>query len=235
MQENQEDNNYEENSNKTKKYDIESTTDKKIYYTQFNINIFVFFIICFIICSIISIWLFIIYLDGKDSFLYYSIIPLIFLFIITVICSFYPLFSKIIIDVPNESITVAHIKILFCLNKYLYINFDDVEYVSIEKNSKVIYQINKENFDVYNLIFKIKKDKKIIAIDSEIDKNSESQNLFEFMRDALPKNISLSSDLTTINELYQNNKTNRVMSSSKNEYININLNKVSGNTALDFE
>ena len=61
------------------------------------------------------------------------------------------------------------------------------------------------------------------------------QNLFEFMRDDLPKNISLSSDLTTINELYQNNKTNRVMSSSKNEYININLNKVSGNTALDFE
>ena len=55
------------------------------------------------------------------------------------------------------------------------------------------------------------------------------------MRDALPKNISISSDLTTINELYQNNKTNRVMSSSKNEYININLNKVSGNTALDFE
>ena len=77
--------------------------------------------------------------------------------------------------------------------------------------------------------------KLFIAIDSEIDKNSESQNLFEFMRDALPKNISLSSDLTTINELYQNNKTNRVMSSSKNEYININLNKVSGNTALDFE
>ena len=151
------------------------------------------------------------------------------------ICSFYPLFSKIIIDVPNELITVAHIKILFCLNKYLYINLDDVEYVSIEKNNKVIYQINKENLDVYNLIFKIKKDKKIIAIDSEIDKNSESQNLFEFMRDALPKNISLSSDLTTINELYQNNKTNRVMSSSKNEYININLNKVSGNTALDFE
>ena len=171
MQENQEDNNYEENSNKTIKYDIESTTDKRIYYTQFKMNIFLFFIICFILCSIISIWLFIIYLDGKDSFLYYSIIPLIFLFIITVICSFYPLFSKIIIDVPNELITVAHIKILFYLNKYLYINLDDVEYVSIEKNSKVIYQINKENFDVYNLIFKIKKDKKIIAIDSEIDKN----------------------------------------------------------------
>ena len=53
-----------------------------------------------------------------------------------------------------------------------------------------------------NIIFKIKKDKKIIAIDSEIDKNSESQNLFEFMRDALPKNISLSSDLTTIKYLF---------------------------------
>ena len=55
------------------------------------------------------------------------------------------------------------------------------------------------------------------------------------MRDALPKNISISSDLNTINELYQNNKTNRVMSSSKNEYINININKSPGNTALDFE
>ena len=61
MQEIQEDNSNEANSNKTKKYDIESSTDKKIYYTQFKINIFVVFIICFILCSIISIWLFIIY------------------------------------------------------------------------------------------------------------------------------------------------------------------------------
>ena len=82
-------------------------------------------------------------LDGKVSFIYYSIIPLIFLFIITAICSFSPLFTKIIIDVTNELITVTHIKILFFLNNYLYINLYDVEYVAIEKNSKVIYQINK--------------------------------------------------------------------------------------------
>ena len=154
---------------------------------------------------------------------------------LTIIASIYPLFSKIIIDIQNELITIVHIKLLFCLNKYLYIKLDDIEYVSIEKNSKINYKSYKENCDVYNLIFKIKKEKKIIGIDSEIDNNSESQHLFEFLRDALPKNISISSDLNTINELYQNNKTNRIMSSSKNEYINININKSQGNTALDFE
>ena len=214
---------------------MKSKTKQKVYFTQFKTNIFVYFIICFILCVILSIGFFIKYLDGNDSFLYYSIIPLIFLLFITIITSIYPLFSKIIIDIQNELITIVHIKLLFCLNKYLYIKLDDIEYVSIEKNSKINYKSYKENCDVYNLIFKIKKEKKIIGIDSEIDNNSESQNLFEFLRDALPKNISISSDLNTINELYQNNKTNRVMSSSKNEYVNININKSPGNTALDFE
>ena len=214
---------------------MKSKTKQKVYFTQFKMNIFANFIICFILCIILSIGFFIKYLDGNDSFLYYSIIPLIFLLFITIIASIYPLFSKIIIDIQNELITIVHIKLLFCLNKYLYIKLDDIEYVSIEKNSKINYKSYKENCDVYNLIFKIKKEKKIIGIDSEIDNNSESQNLFEFLRDALPKNISISSDLNTINELYQNNKTNRVMSSSKNEYINININKSQGNTALDFE
>ena len=214
---------------------MKSKTKQKVYFTQFKTNIFVYFIICFILCVILSIGFFIKYLDGNDSFLYYSIIPLIFLLFITIITSIYPLFSKIIIDIQNQLITIVHIKLLFCLNKYLYIKLDDIEYVSIEKNSKINYKSYKENCDVYNLIFKIKKEKKIIGIDSEIDNNSESQNLFEFLRDALPKNISISSDLNTINELYQNNKTNRVMSSSKNEYINININKSPGNTALDFE
>jgi hypothetical protein len=214
---------------------MKSKTKQKVYFTQFKTNIFVYFIICFILCVILSIGFFIKYLDGNDSFLYYSIIPLIFLLFITIITSIYPLFSKIIIDIQNQLITIVHIKLLFCLNKYLYIKLDDIEYVSIEKNSKINYKSYKENCDVYNLIFKIKKEKKIIGIDSEIDNNSESQNLFEFLRDALPKNISISSDLNTINELYQNNKTNRVMSSSKNEYINININKSQGNTTLDFE
>ena len=214
---------------------MKSKSKQKIYFTQFKTNIFVFFIICFIVCVILSIGFFIKYLDGNDPFLYYSIIPLIFLLFITIISSIYPLFSKIIIDIQDDLITIVHIKLLFCLNKYLYIKLDNIEYVSIEKNSKINYKSGKENFDVYNLIFKIKKEKKIIGIDSEIDNNYESQNLFEFLRDALPKKISISSDLMTINELYKNNKTNRVMSSSKNEYVNINVNKSPGNTALDFE
>jgi len=225
---------YQENPNKTNKDEMDPKDKDNIYYTHFHFNILIFFIICFILCSIISVWFFIIYLDGKESFLYYSIIPLIILLFITIITSFYPLFSKIVVDITNDLITIVHIKILFCLNKYLYIKFDDIEMVSIEKNTKVNYKINGDNYDSYNLIFKIKKDKKIIAMDSEIDNNFESQKLFEFLRDELPKNIPVSSDLITINELYPNIKTNRVMSSSNNNSY-IKINKVQGNTALDFE
>jgi hypothetical protein len=225
---------YQENPNKTNKDEMDPKDKDNIYYTHFHFNILIFFIICFILCSLISVWFFIIYLDGNESFLYYSIIPLIILLFITIITSFYPLFSKIVVDITNNLITIVHIKILFCLNKYLYIKFDDIEMVSIEKNTKVNYKINGDNYDAYNLIFKIKKDKKIIAMDSEIDNNFESQKLFEFLRDELPKNIPVSSDLITINELYPNIKTNRVMSSSNNNSY-IKINKVQGNTALDFE
>ena len=227
MQEFNDENNNEEENTKVNKNDIESMKQKNIYYTQFNINVFIFFIIFFILCSLCSIGLFIMFLNGNDEFIYYSIIPIIVLVFITLLSSIYPLFNKIVIDKKNELITITRIKILFCLNKYLYINMNDIELVSIEKNIKI------HQYDAYNLIFKIKKDKKIIGIEGEIDQNYESQNLFEFMREALPKYIPVSSDLITINELYPNIKTNRVMSESKTAYIN--LNKVQGNTALDFE
>ena len=223
----------EDNSNQSNNVDIDSKKGEKIYYTQFKMNIFILFIIIFILCSLISVCLFILYLDRNENYIYFSIIPLVVLLIVTLISSYYPIFSKIIVDVPNELISIVHIKILFCLNKYLYINLDDLEMVSIEKNNKVNYKIDGDNYDTYNLIFKIKKDKKIIGIDSEIDKNFESQNLFEFFRDAIPQYIPVSSDLITINKLYPNIKTNRVTSSSNNIYIN--LNKMQGNTALDFE
>ena len=227
MQEFSYENNDEENYTKKNKDDFESIKEKNIYYTQFNFGVFLFFIIFFILCSLSSIGLFITFLNGSDDFIYYSIIPIIVLVFTTIISSIYPIFNKITVDIQNELITISHIKILFCLNKYIYINLDDIELVSIEKNIKI------HNYDAYNLTFKIKKDKKIIGIEGEIDKNYESQNLFEFMRDALPKYIPVSSDLVTINELYPNIKTNRVISDLKNNYIKIN--KVQGNTALDFE
>ena len=227
MQDINEEYNNEENYSKINKNDFESTKEKNIYYTQFNIGVFLFFIICFILCSLCSIGLFIMFLNGKDEFIYYSFIPIMVLVFVAIISSIYPIFNKIIVDVQNELITVAHIKILFCFNKYLYINLDDIELISIEKNIKI------NNYDAYNLIFKIKKDKKIIGIEGDLDKNYESQNLFEFLREALPKYIPISSDLITINELYPNIKTNRVIGDLKDSYIQIN--KVQGNTALDFE
>ena len=69
-----------------------------------------------------------------------------------------------------------------------------------------------------------------------MDKNFESENLFEFLRTSLPKTIPVSSDLMTINENYPGMKTNRVISSSKTSYININeINKTHEKTALEFE
>ena len=227
MQEITDENSNEEDNTKVNKNDNESMKQKNIYYTQFNINVFIFFIIFFILCSLCLIGLFIMFLNSNDEFIYYSIVPIIVLVFITLLSSIYPLFNKIVIDKKNELITITRIKILFCLNKYLYINMNDIELVSIEKNIKI------HQYDAYNLIFKIKKDKKIVGIEGKIDQNYESQNLFEFLREALPKYIQVSSDLITINELYPNIKTDRVMSESKTAYIN--LNKVQGNTALDFE
>ena len=230
MEENNDEEQIEENSTKRFKNEIKFEEGKNIYYNQFKITVFAIFIISFILCSVFAIIFFIIYLNGDDIFIYYSIIPMILLVFIALLSSFYPLFSKIKIDTQKKLITITHIKILFCLNKYLYINLDDIELVSLEKNIKLF------NYDAFNLIFKLKKDKKIIGLEGEIDKNYESQNLFEFLRTSLPKSISVSSDLMTINENYPGMKTNRVISSSKTSYINVNeINKTHEKTALEFE
>ena len=230
MEENNDEEQIEENSTKRFKNEIKFEEGINIYYNQFKITVFAIFIISFILCSVFAIIFFIIYLNGDDIFIYYSIIPMILLVFIVLLSSFYPLFSKINIDTQKKLITITHIKILFCLNKYLYINFDDIELVSLEKNIKLF------NYDAFNLIFKLKKDKKIIGLEGEMDKNFESENLFEFLRTSLPKTIPVSSDLMTINENYPGMKTNRVISSSKTSYININeINKTNEKTALEFE
>ena len=206
---------------------------KNIYYTQFNFTVFIFFIVIFVLCSSVTIIFFILYLDGNEKIFFYIFIPLGILVLILIITSFFPLFSKIIVDIPNESIIIKKFTILICLNKTNYINLKEIEKVSIEKNTKVHYENNGTVYDGFNLVFIINKDKVINGLIGEIDKNFESQKLFDFLRESLPSDIPVSSDLMEINELYPNLNTQRVVGSSAPNYIN--LNESSPSTALDFE
>ena len=72
----------EENSTKRFKNEIKLEEGKNIYYNQFKITVFAIFIISFILCSVFAIIFFIIYLNGDDIFIYYSIIPMILLILI---------------------------------------------------------------------------------------------------------------------------------------------------------
>ncbi len=215
----------------TNKKFVDSNT-KNTYYTQFNFRVFLFFIVFFVICSAITIIFFILFLDGNDNFIYYIFLPLGILVSVFIITSFFPLFSKIFVDIQNESIIIINYKILFCLNKTNYINLREIEKISIEKNTKVHYESNGAVYDGFNLVFIINKDKTINGLIGEIDKNFESQKLFDFLRESLPSNIPVSSDLMEINELYPNLSTQRVVGSSAPNYINLNENAPS--TALDF-
>ena len=232
----------EEENNKNISYDNPNITNKKfidginknVYYTQFNITVFLFFVIFFVLCSAVAICLFIIYLNGSTEFIYYTFIPIGILIIILIISSMYPLFTQITIDRINELIILKQCKILFCLNKTNYINLKEIEKVVIEKNTSVHYEINGVVYDGFNLVFIINKDKQIKGLIGEIDKNLESQKLFDFLREALPKNIPVSSDLMEINELYPNLNSQRIVGSSAS-YINLNDGSSLSSTALSFE
>ena len=196
--------------------------DKNIYYTQFNFTIFLFFVIFFVLCSTIAIGLFIIYLDGKTAFFYYTFIPISILITTAIIASLFPLFTKIIVDIPNELIIIKNIKILFFFNKTIYINLKEIEQIVIEKNTNVHYEINGISYGSYNLKFIMNKEKEIIGLKGEIDKGFESQKLFEFLREAVPKNIPICSDMMEINELYPNLNPQRIVGSTTAIYSNLN-------------
>ena len=66
------------------------------------------------------------------------------------------------------------------------------------------------------------KDKTIKGLIGEIDKGFESQKLFEFLREAVPKNIPISSDLMEINELYPNLNSQRIVGSTEATYSKLN-------------
>lgn len=223
----------EENQN----HNMEKRNEKNIYFTQFNFKIFSLFLLFFVSCSALTTWLFIIYLDGKNEYVYYIIIPIIMLAFGTIIISFFPLFTKISIDIENDLIVFKHIKILFCLNKTNYLNLSEIEQVIVEKNTNVHYEMNGTKYDGFNLVFKMKKDKELRVLNGEEDKNFESQKIFDFLREILPKNIPVSSDLMEINEIYPNLNSQRIIgsSSSQNEYTKLNNQIISSGTALSFE
>jgi len=223
----------EENQN----HNMEKRNEKNIYFTQFNFKIFSLFLLFFVSCSALATWLFIIYLDGKNEYVYYIIIPFIMLAFGTIIISFFPLFTKISIDIENDLIVFKHIKILFCLNKTNYLNLSEIEQVIVEKNTNVHYEMNDTKYDGFNLVFKMKKDKELRVLNGEEDKNFESQKIFDFLREILPKNIPVSSDLMEINEIYPNLNSQRIIgsSSSQNEYTKLNNQIISSGTALSFE
>ena len=183
----------EENQN----HNMEKRNEKNIYFTQFNFKLFLLFLLFFVSCSALAIWLFIIYLDGKDEYIYYIIIPIIILTFGAIITSFFPLFTKIIIDIENDLIIFKDIKILFCLNKTNSLNLSEIEQVIVEKNTNVHYEMNGTKYDGFNLVFKMKKDKELRVLNGEEDKNFESQKIFDFLRETLPKNIPVSSDFPT--------------------------------------
>ena len=223
---------YNQNSNIENKKLTEGK-DKNIYFTELNTRIFLFFVIFFVVCSAIIIGLFIMYLEGNTKAIYYIIIPIGILIFCSIISSFFPLFSKIVVDIPNELIIITKFKILFCLNKTNYINLKEVEQITIEKNTNIYYEVNGVAYGGYNLVFIINKDKEIKGLTGEIDKNSESQKLFEFLRESIPKNIPISSDLMEINEIYPNLNSQRIMGRTTNIYSNINTSNPA--PALSFE
>lgn len=235
MDENQNNNIYNDNQNINNKKIMDKENEENIYYTQFNFTIFLFFVIFFVLCSAISIGLFIIYLNGKSEYIYYIIIPIgIFIFCL-IITSFFPLFTKIIVDIRNELIIIKHFTILFCLNKTNNINLREIEQVTIEKNTNVHYEMNGVGYEGYNLVFIVNKGKEIKVLEGEIDKNFESQKIFDFLRESLPKDIPISSDLMEINEIYPNLNSQRIVGSSTNNiYTNLN-NQFMHGTALSFE
>ena len=65
--------------------------------------------------------------------------------------------------------------------------------------------------------------KQISGLSGEIDKNLESQKLFEFLRELIPKSIPISSYLKEINEKYPNFNMQRIVCSTTNAYIKLNI------------
>ncbi len=230
--ENKQDNNINyENSYFENKNTIEDN-NKYVYFTQLNLTIILSFVIFFVFCSTIAISLFIIYLNGNTTIIYLIFIPIGILIFGSIVSSLFSLFTKIIVDIKNDSITIKQVKILFCFNKTKYITLSKIEQIIVEKSTKVKYE-NGVPYGGYNLIFIVNKDKQIKGLTDEIDKNLESQKLFEFLREIIPKSIPISSDMMEINELYPNLNSQRIVGSTINIYRN--LNNSLPPTALSFE
>ena len=222
-------NSYGENKNS---FSSIERNNKNVYFTQLNFTVILSFVIIFVVCSTISIALFVMYLDGNQTIIYFIFIPLGILILASIITSFFPLFTKIIVDIQDDSIIIKQFKILFCFNKGNYITLNEVKQIIIEKSSIVNYE-NGVPYGAYNLIFIMNKDKQIRGLSGEIDKNYESQKLFEFLRESIPKSIPISSDLMEINEKYPNLNTQRIVGSTTNAYSNLNITPPP--TALSFE
>ena len=107
---------------------------------------------------------------------------IVFLLISCVITYFFPFYISITVDILNKIVIVKKYKLFFIIKKEYIINSDKISKVYTEKH----FSNEDKTEDGFNLVFELKNNEKIIALEGEADRNYEMIKLGYFMNKFFP-------------------------------------------------
>ena len=194
----------EQVNNSTEGYDAplavgQCSSPKTIYRTPFHfLNCILFTVGVVAGFGVLSLLTYLL-VSGKvdDKSLFYFCYP----FMIVWMCGFTcipgcsVLYTSIRIDPSTRLITIKSRKMFFCCNKTKMIEIDNVQKFYIKRDSHTHYTQNGVHYDAFKIEILPTNNEVFEVFTGVIDKNNESRKAFEFLRNSLPSNIQIETEL----------------------------------------
>ena len=83
---------------------------------------------------------------------------------------------------------------MFCFNKTIKIQIDQIKTVIVQIDHSMSYDINNVSDNAFKIIFQLKDGTNVIGCAKVINKNNEEQKVMTILRNALPQHIFFEGD-----------------------------------------
>ena len=131
--------------------------------------------------------------DGK--FVLISLFPLVFSIVATVLGIKYDLCASITVDQYLQTVVIKSKKMCCCYSGSNIIQISEIQQVIVQIDQTTSYQINRVNYNAFEIIFKLVNGREVRGCSGVINKNNEGARAASILRNALPPNIPFGGEL----------------------------------------
>ena len=133
--------------------------------------------------------------NGDGKFVLISLFPLVFSIVATVLGIKYDLCASITVDQYLQTVVIKSKKMCCCYSGSNIIQISEIQQVIVQIDQTTSYQINRVNYNAFEIIFKLVNGREVRGCSGVINKNNEGARAASILRNGLPSNIPFGGEL----------------------------------------